>query len=328
MDIVSALKSLISKPLPKATKRQLDEYSDKVITLRPSPELRHFLEIRSDNIGGMSVSALCNALLEAYRASDSEKADPDMSTQLAEVKLSSRRVRRLFRLHDYSVVEAVNILEKYSVSLGDYLDDLRLADKLCSRGFADLCENFAVSKDWLIGRSDWVKSALNFDYNVNELISETQQLKEKGQLDYFSPICCTESLDGRRVVYSGHNQPEVNVGIVLVKRPQEGFKHRTFKVYGPTPFDYERTRIQFKAVMMQAYEIVGSGIFEGRRLDQQTMDSIYGKNLLRVKDFVTTSNPWDPECYFGKPTGHSKALEQDELGAVRAKAEALFSKSG
>lgn len=325
MEIVSALKSLISKPVPTMTKKQVNEYTDKVISLRPNPELRHFLEVRSENIGGMSINALCIALLDAYRTDDHETRDPAFMPLLAEVRLASRRVRELFHVHDYGVVETISILQKYNVGMADYFDDIRLSDKLQSQGFADLCKAFSVSQDWLTGRSDWVRTALNFDHNVQALIIETRKLYEEGLLDSFTPICSADALDGSKVIYSGHNQPARNVGIVLILKPADGFKHRTFKVYGCTPFDYERTRIQFKAAMMEAYSIVGSGTFEGRRLGQDTIDGIYGKSVLRVEDFVNSSHYWDPECYFGKPTGSSEALEVNELDLVVAKAKQLFS---
>lgn len=324
MNIASALRELLSKPLPAATKKQLDEYSDKVITLRPKPELRHFLEIRSESLGGMSVSALCIALLESYRSGGSKETEPNTSSHLAEVRLSSHRVRELFDVHDYGVFETINILEKYNVGLADYFDDMRLADKLFSQGIDDLCEAFAVSKQWLIGRSDSVRNTFNFDNNVTDLILETKKLTSEKRLDYFSPVCCSEDLDGSKLVYSGHNEPSIGVAILLIMKPLDGFKHRTFKVYGSTPFDYKRTRIQFKAVMMKAHEIVGSGTFVGYHLNKDTMGGIYGNYLLPVEEITTPLNHWDPECYFGKPVGQDGKLEANELDEVRKAAASLL----
>ena len=326
MDIVSAMNCLISKPVPQATKKQVDEYSNKVITLRPEPELRNFLEVRSKNIGDMSVSALCTALLEAYRKADSVKTELATAMHLTEVKLSANRIRKLFHLHDYNVHGTIDILQKYDVAFTDYFDDIRLAAKLHGDGFSDLSKVFSVSKDWLTGKSDQVRKLSDFSMAYEDVISKVQKLHKDRRLNCFCPFCPSDALVGQRIDRSEDNPSRTDVGIVLLIEPEEGFKHRTIEVYGPTSFLLHQTRTQFKVVMMAAYKICGPTTFVGRHFKPDVMsDLISGKNLLRAEDLETASDSWDAECYLGETVGNAEPIEKWEVYAVEQSANLILS---
>lgn len=325
MELINALKSLVSKPVPEPTEMELVKYTDSVLALRTDPELRHFLEVRASDLQMNSASDLCVALLRAFKEEDDCLQIERSSAHLKETKTAANRVREVFDRHGYGVLEAIEILKKYDVSVADYFDDFRLIDRLIKQGFTDLSDVFAVSRDWLTSKSDNVRKAGNLDDSSRKVMTQLIALRAENRLEKFSPICRSKYANGRELLYqSGQGAGHVDIGIVLILKAPEGYKHNSMRTFGPISFDHDRTRIQSKALLLAARKHSRPGEFQGYHLSDKHWDDIFGTNLVTANDIQRGGNFWDAEGYVDERANGTSALDSHEYGQVKAKAEELF----
>lgn len=320
------LRRAVSRPLAEPSKKDGDDDAAKAFTVRPSAELRLYLEERAAHLGDLPLSSLVTMILSSVKDADISGQYSDYGHYDETVNRIAERVRFLYSSFNYSLMDAVTTLEQYSITPAIFLDNKKLVDKLTMEAFQLISEAFCIRIEWLTDpMSDPQMSERPHNrHNSVGILREILKHEESGALERVIPFCRKDDLDGNRLVYSG-DHGKVDAGIAVQLRPKNGFKHSRIRVWDDIPFDYSEARLEYKALLMRLYNRYPSaGIFQGAALDAKIYDRVMnGQDLVpdKMLDGLRGASVWDAEFYVGATWGENTPLEEEELGRVRAFAD-------
>lgn len=318
------LRRAVARPVAMPTEKQLEGMDAKAFTIRPSAELRVYLEKRAKQLGDLPLSNMVVMILSAFKDAEMQGEHSDYGQFDATLKRIAERVRYLYSAHSYSLIEAVKTLKEYSISPAIFLDDRKLVDHLSSKAYSELANTFCVREEWLTNplKDSRMSERPTNRHNSHAILKEILEYAERRELERVIPFCSNKDLDGNRLIYS-EGGAHVFVSIAVELKPTPKFNHNRIKVWSEIPFEYKNARIEFKALLMHLYEhFSDSTIFQGNALDPKAFTRVLsGRDIVLPNMLDGMRSPWDPEFYVGATWGDSLALETDEMRSVREYAE-------
>ena len=323
--------SLVSKPAHRPSADELDGVDNKGITLRLDPSLRHYLDQRSQQLGGIPVSTLISVILTGVQKTDQRREYSDNGRFFDDIRTIADRIRHLFNHHEYTPLQVSQALAQFDFTPKVFIDDAELVEKISSEVYGAIADGFRVRKKWLVSPRD-NRSPCDRDplrHAAVSILANILDYDEKGILDGIHPICRSSDLKGNAIQHDfDGNGPDV--GLLVRLRPgTSGFCHDSFMAWATIPFGYDGARIEYKALIAELYRRYPSGAkFQGLKLDGDVFAAITsGTDLVPHGLNSTAKNVWDVEHYVGSTwAGQDVGLEKSELSAVDEEVERLFSK--
>jgi|GEM_PF-4926839 len=325
------LRRAVSRPLVTAPSNEIQDDTAKAFTVRPSAEMRAYLEERAQHLGDLPLSNLVMMILSSVKNADVSGQYSDYGHYDETVDQIAERVRFLYSSHKYSLLDAVATLEEYSITPAVFLDNRRLVDKLSLNAFRKLSEAFCVRIEWLIDpmKDSRMSERPPSRHGSSGILQAILEHEENGVLERVIPFCAKSDLDGNLLVYEG-DHGHVHASIAVQLRPSSGFKHSRILVWEEIPFDYREARVEYKALLMILYQrFSDSAVFQGSSLDSKVYDRVISGNDLVLEGVLNgLKAPWDPEFYVGATWGENATLENEEIPSVREFMNQYLAKSG
>lgn len=318
------LRRTVSRPLASSSMKEVQDESAKAFTVRPSAELRAYLDARAEHLGDLPLSSLVTMILSSVKDADISSQYSDYGHYDEAVDRIAERIRFLYSSYSYSLLEAVKTLEEYAITPAAFLDNKQLVDKFSMIAFRQLSQAFCVRVEWLTDpmTDSQMSERPHNQHNSSGILKEILTHEKAGVLERVIPFCRKSDLDGNRLIYSDDDN-HAHAAIAIQLKPALNFVHPRVLVWGETPFDCSEARVEYKALLMRLYQrFAGGAVFQGASLDAKVYDRVVsGRDLVPKGVLDGLKSAWDPEFYVGATWGDNPRLEEDELGRVREFAE-------
>lgn len=324
------MSNLLAKPAYRPLPDELEQVDNKGITLRLNPSLRHYLDQRAEQLGGMPVSTLISTILSGVQQSDQRRVYSDNGRFFDDVRTIADRIRYLFDHHDYTPLQVTQALQQFGITPKVLIDDAELVERVTPETATALADAFGIQENWLVSRSADTSrpcERAHLRHGAKGVLASVLKWDEHGVLDGIHPICRSSDLKGHAILHeSDGNGPYV--GLLVRLRPGvSGFFHDKFVAWDAIPFGYSAARLEYKALIFELYRRFSDGAkFQGLKLDDDLFETVTEGAALVPHDLNSTArNVWDVEHYVGSTwAGPDSALESDELVAVKEEAKRLF----
>lgn len=314
------LRRAVSRPVSMPQKAEMEATDAKAFTVRPTAELRVYLEKRAEQLGDLPLSNLVVMILSAFKDAETQGEYSDYGHYDDTARRTAERIRHLYSAYGYTLMDAVRTLEEYGITPAIFLDDTLLVDKLNGAAYAELSEAFCVREEWLTNPlyDNQMSERPTNRHNSYAILAEILKHENDGILERVIPICNSRDLVGNQLNYSGEHD-KVYTSIAIKLKPHPKYKHARVKAWSEIPFDYVNARIEFKALLLRLYEqYADSAIFQGQALAPKTYERVLaGRDVVPAKVVDGLRTPWDAEFYVGATWGDHPPLDQEELPSVR-----------
>jgi Putative DNA-binding domain len=175
------------------------------------------------------------------------------SAQINEKRFLShyQRIRNVFQWHDIPDVVASQILRPFGVTFADFLDPQSLLNRVSHKMLSFLSERFEVPLEYLLMKSD-NPGEFRDGYRVmtHWLCQKIIGHQQVGQLKHVHFIRVRGAKFSAKPGNYPSEEPINQVSIVLeLSRGVDDVEYSSFEDYGATPWDYQKSRLGFKAVV-------------------------------------------------------------------------------
>lgn len=298
LTLEAILRNLVGKGNKAAKATEPDDSKDST-TIRLNPRTKHWLQCQAAALGGTSLTAVINMILDGV-------AETSMDNTSGTLRTMRERFFYVFQAHGLDLPSIVSLMSAHGFTMSALDNPQRMMDLLDRSALEHVATTFNVRYDWLTATRDTVidrGSALRWYKNAFGIAKTLIQYSDHGLNPHVMFVrqegANFEAARSSNDASEQYREP-ITVIIRLQRSTGDGAKFFTYHVCDFERWSYWRCRDHYKLLITFCDQAEAKGVltYGGFELDKEELESLRsGRELPAVilKGFQQVA--WYPDDY-------------------------------